>query len=214
MSDFITREFYEDEVIFDEGARGDVAYILMRGSVEIWTRVDRKKVVLDVLKPVSVFGEMALIDEGRKRSASARALTRSEVVEITKNTFNQYLKSCPRFIGAVLTTLVWRLKKTTEKASRIPDIFMSICEVLNLMALHDQAQLRYTETAHAIARALFTDVSKVKEKLDLLETLSLVELKRLEGQEEPVAIAMISTDHFLLEARKAFQKYSRLSLGD
>lgn len=66
--------FLAGECIFREGDKGNVAYIIEEGLVEITTVVDNRPTVLNTLKMGDMFGELALVD-GSPRSASAYAKT-------------------------------------------------------------------------------------------------------------------------------------------
>ena len=80
MSDFHVCKFKKDQRIFNVGARGDAAYILRSGSVEISIDKAGRKVVLAVLQPPVVFGEMALLLEDSDRTATAIAVEESELI--------------------------------------------------------------------------------------------------------------------------------------
>ncbi|WP_330204416.1 EAL domain-containing protein [Cyanobacterium sp. DS4] len=68
------RRFLAGECIFREGDKGNIAYIIEKGLVEITTLVDGCPTVLNTLKEGEMFGELALVD-GSPRSASAYAKT-------------------------------------------------------------------------------------------------------------------------------------------
>lgn len=66
--------FRAGECIFREGDKGNVAYIIEEGLVEITTVVNNRPTILNTLKTGDMFGELALVD-GSPRSASAYAKT-------------------------------------------------------------------------------------------------------------------------------------------
>lgn len=68
------RRFLAGECIFREGDKGNIAYIIEKGLVEITTVVNDCPTVLNTLKEGEMFGELALVD-GSPRSASAYAKT-------------------------------------------------------------------------------------------------------------------------------------------
>ncbi len=80
------------EMVFREGDLGDMMYLVTSGSVQVLARAfDGSDVVFARLGPGHVFGEQALLPEGRsKRSASVRAvigcqllvLVREDVLEV------------------------------------------------------------------------------------------------------------------------------------
>lgn len=203
MSTFITRQFYQDEVIFGEGSTGNVAYILTKGLVEIATRIGHKDVILAILEPIAVFGEMALLMSEKKRTATAKALMPCEVVEISKETFEGYIKESSSFITAVLNTLVNRLKKTTEKASKTPNLFLGVCEILNLFLIHGQLELKYDPMVKMMSRAFVAEIRQIEEQLEILKTFDLIEISPLESGRKRT-IQFLKKERFLSEANKIY----------
>jgi CRP-like cAMP-binding protein len=106
-------EFYPSALIFEEHSLADSAYILKEGRVEISMQRDDEKVILAELKPVSIFGEMALLSKEKKRTATAKALDRVKVIRIDKDNFDQQLADTPSVIAAVLHGVTQRLIDTT-----------------------------------------------------------------------------------------------------
>lgn len=178
MPDFYTKWFSKNEVIFKEGLTGNVAYILKKGHVEISVETHGRKVVLTTLKPVTVFGEMALMLKEHKRTATAIALEHSEMVEIGKKAFDDYVERSPQVIATVLMALVNRLQITTVTSSRSPDIFIGTSEILNLLAIHDSRQLFYDKTVKAISNALVADIGHIEHILTIMEACNLIELRQ------------------------------------
>lgn len=212
MPSFVTREFYRNEIIFKEGSKGNVAYILVQGSVSISTVLNQKEMVLAQLEPVAVFGEMALLmDEGR-RTATAKALRDSTLVEVPKETFETYLKESPKFITAVLNTLVNRLKSTTTRTNRIPDPFLATCEILDLFAAHGQLDLHYQHTIESIAEALMLDASQVENQLNILKAFGFLDYQTLTGGRK-LTITLLKPEGFSREARKVYQEIGGFELS-
>ena len=76
-----TRTILVNRHVFREGEIGDLAFIIKTGTIEIYKSVDGRKVVLGMLGPGGMFGEMALIDD-QPRMASARAIEGDAVVMV------------------------------------------------------------------------------------------------------------------------------------
>ncbi len=76
-----SRNIMANHHVFREGEVGDLAFIIESGNIEIYKTVDDKKVVLGVLGPGGMFGEMALIDD-KPRMASALAVGGGAIVMI------------------------------------------------------------------------------------------------------------------------------------
>lgn len=58
-----TRHLKFGEMLFEEGDQGDTLYIVDSGEIEILKISENRQVLLNVLGPGEVFGEMALLDE-------------------------------------------------------------------------------------------------------------------------------------------------------
>ena len=84
-------------VVFVRGERGDCAYIVKRGSIEL--RADDR--AGDVVRAGEIFGQTALIDE-EPRDASAVAVGEAEVVAIDRPVFTALLHDDSDFALAIV----------------------------------------------------------------------------------------------------------------
>jgi putative ABC transport system ATP-binding protein len=88
------------EVLFEQGEPGDLVYVIEQGEVEIVrVRADRREELLARIGPGRYFGELAPLF-GIRRSATARASTRTRVVGLTVVEFRR------RFGGGKLAELL------------------------------------------------------------------------------------------------------------
>ena len=85
------------QILFSENSYQETMYIILSGKVEIYKR--HKQIAVRGVG--DFFGEMALV-ESKPRSASVRALTDTEVLEIDKETFFNYFASNPKVVWAIL----------------------------------------------------------------------------------------------------------------
>lgn len=87
--------FDKDEVIFHEGDRGDLLYLVGAGSVKI-SKLGRggKQETLGFIEPGNFFGEMALLD-GEPRSAMAAAAGPTVLGMVNEATFQRILENAP-----------------------------------------------------------------------------------------------------------------------
>lgn len=104
------RQFVAGEQIFAEGDPGDTLYVLLEGSVEI----SHEGSHIDFLQSRTIFGEMALVDEGR-RSATAVAVTPVTTLAIDRAGFREILRSHPDFATEVMATMTARLRRLTRQ---------------------------------------------------------------------------------------------------
>ena len=197
---FPVEKYRGGEVIFSKGAKGYSAYILKSGRVEISVMVSGEKVVLTTLEEKSVFGEMALVLEAHNRTATATALGDSEVVKISKDTFDKYMEDSPRLISVCLIAIAGRLQETTTKVSRIPDAFVGVSQILHLFSVHDKEELLYGKTVEAISKALLKEKTEIAKVLLMMESFNL--LKWGENRKGAKAIHLIAGSDFIEKALK------------
>jgi CRP-like cAMP-binding protein len=141
---FYPKDYSKSTMIFKEGTIGNNAFLIMSGKVEISKIVQGRKIVLAVLGPGEIFGEMAILGEkeaGSERTATAVALDYTQVVPITKEQIKSGLAKTPTMISSIFHSLMDRLKKTTERLSSYFDsgsLFYGICQVIDMLYRLDQ----------------------------------------------------------------------------
>jgi CRP-like cAMP-binding protein len=104
----------EGSTVFNEGDRGDRAYVVQEGIIEI-VRDDehRNPVVLGIVEKGGIFGEMALIDD-QPRMASARARVATTVIVVPRDVFAQKLARCDPFIRGLLGIFVRNIRSMAQ----------------------------------------------------------------------------------------------------
>jgi len=98
-------------VLTRQGASGGLAFVIAEGRAEV-VRGGRR---LASLGPGDVVGELSLID-GEPRSATVRATTDMEVLEISSQDLNRLLRKTPAVRRKLLEALATRLRD----ADRLP----------------------------------------------------------------------------------------------
>ncbi|HUU41133.1 MAG TPA: cyclic nucleotide-binding domain-containing protein, partial [Desulfatiglandales bacterium] len=119
---FITTDkktYKAGDVIFKEGTHGVAVYVLNSGKVEISKTVGDKKIVIEILKPGAVFGEMSFIDNA-PRSATAIALEETVAELIDKDFLDREFNQIASDFRQIIIALVRRLRKTTRDFAAIP----------------------------------------------------------------------------------------------
>ena len=148
---FLQRSVLKHNVIFTEGSRGDEAYLLVDGKVEISGSVDGRKKVFAVLQPVAMFGEMAVFLEDHGRTATAIALEDCKLVVLNRDDLQGYIDSSPPAIAAMLNTMVMRLKNTTKKALRAPNVPLGIVRILDLFESNGVTEIGYDQAVRQMS---------------------------------------------------------------
>ena len=113
MVEGMEKKLEPGEVLFDEGDKGEVMYLIREGKIKITKSKGEDEKVLAVLKDGDFFGEMAIID-GSPRSAGASAASPVSLLVIDKETFKSKVRENP-LIEYVLETLSRRLRTTDEQ---------------------------------------------------------------------------------------------------
>ncbi len=107
-------EIKAGELALRAGDRGDTAYFILSGAVEVFVERDGRNVTLAQLGKGEIFGEMAVIDPG-PRSASVRALKDTICIITTYDDFTRSMAENPQFATEFLRTLVARLRDANAR---------------------------------------------------------------------------------------------------
>ncbi len=199
-----TKKLYMNEILFREGDIGEIAYVVRKGAIEISIESGGGKIVLANLGASAVFGEMAIIFDEERRTATAMATEYTELVQIHKNDFEKFLAKSPKIIVHLLNALVSRLQQTTQRLGKAPNVFLGCCEMINLLSYHNREVIDYDVTVHSMASTFITDNESIKEKLQEMEDNELVDIL-IDGIGKKT-IRIIGRHSFMSRARRAFQK--------
>ena len=116
MFEIATEETYQDgQIIFQEGSSGDWIYVIQSGKVEISKKVGGQKVVIEVLQPGEIFGELGFISKAI-RSATAQAVGETAIGIIDRSYLDQEFNKLSSGFQQILRSLATRLKKASEGA--------------------------------------------------------------------------------------------------
>lgn len=118
----VRRVFDRGQVVFYEGDPAESLYVIRSGrvAVQVSTAMGDTATV-NVLGEGQAFGELALVRSSRARSASVRALERTEALMISRGTFEDLRRRDPsvdRFLVELLAEDVDRLSRTLLDAYR------------------------------------------------------------------------------------------------
>ncbi len=115
MAQTLRRIFTQGEIIFREGERQDIAFIIEEGEVEIWTEINGRKRVLNVLGPGALFGELALVDR-QPRSASASTLKETILTVVTQQQVDERLSDADPILRMVLFVVMRHFRSEVARA--------------------------------------------------------------------------------------------------
>jgi CRP/FNR family transcriptional regulator, cyclic AMP receptor protein len=101
-------------VLFRKGDPGTHMVVVVRGRVKVCTHSeDGKELVLNLINPGEVVGEIALLD-GSDRTADAVTLADSDLLILERRDFIPFLQRHPDACMRLFAVLCARLRKTSE----------------------------------------------------------------------------------------------------
>ena len=108
----VEKSYRKGAVIIEERTEAERFFIIYRGKIEITKKFEGdEEFVLSVQSDGDFFGEMALLDE-QPRSATARALEPTIVLETSRKNFETLLYKAPTLAYRIMKELSSRLRET------------------------------------------------------------------------------------------------------
>ena len=122
--------------LFAEGSRGDRAYIIQSGELEVIKASGSRPILLSVRGAGDVIGEMALLEDA-PRNATVRARGDVKLFAINAEPFERLLKTSPTASRVMLNTVLARYRSTTsllrqsEKMAQLGTLTAGVAHELN-----------------------------------------------------------------------------------
>ena len=114
VQSLFTESFHpKDEYICREGEEGDTFHIILDGELEVVVGLGENARVVSVLKKGDFFGEMALL-QGGKRTASVVAARRSHLVSLDRTSFNSLFLKNPKALEYFTRVLCKRVSDSNK----------------------------------------------------------------------------------------------------
>lgn len=113
------KQFQKGETLLREGERGECAYIVESGSVEILVQREGQLAQIGTRGPGALIGEMAMVDD-KPRTATVRALEDCEVLEITREDFARRVEGADPVLRMVLRIVTNRYRDMIGRTATIP----------------------------------------------------------------------------------------------
>ncbi|HEV2607539.1 MAG TPA: cyclic nucleotide-binding domain-containing protein, partial [Xanthomonadaceae bacterium] len=113
----LPRAFAAGTMIFAQGDVGSAMYIVQSGDINIHLPGEKsQRISLKDIARGEYFGELSLFDD-LPRSASALATSNAVLLELQRETIENYLDRRPRAAMAILRTMSARLRETNTMLS-------------------------------------------------------------------------------------------------
>jgi CRP-like cAMP-binding protein len=172
------------EVIAHEGDLGNALFIVEQGKLAIRTVTeDGESILLDIVGPGAVVGEMALLRADRERSATIEALDAGVLRVLTADMFNQLRVSHPSVTDAVLAIMAERIDRLTRQLAEVlylgvdRRIARRIWQIASLYG-GPSSQTKVPLTQQDVAHLVGATRPTVNQSLKKLEARGAIELSR------------------------------------
>lgn len=179
----VERSYEQGAVIIEENTAAERFLIICEGKIEISKRFeDGEQFVLGVHSDGEFFGEMAILDEG-PRSATARALVPTTLLEITRTDFETLLYKSPVLAFSIMKALSSRLRETgallishlQRKNRQLAKAYLdTVRTVVGAIEERDLKAKGHTDRVNAIAKAIGRHLGLTDEEMFNLEIGSLL----------------------------------------
>jgi CRP/FNR family cyclic AMP-dependent transcriptional regulator len=194
-----SKTFHRHARLFEEGAPADCCYVMVSGRARVTVAGSGDStVVLGVVRPHSLVGELALVDR-QKRSAAVEVLKDSVFILIPADVFNE-LRNNPGFEGRLIAEVAARVRATNQhlRAMAAPTILARVAWCLINIA--DQEGEARGATV-VIPRRTHQDLSELVGCARETVTRKLAELKRRKCLSETGAVMHLDLEGLQRVAR-------------
>lgn len=168
-------------ILFKENEVGDVFYILLSGSVKIYTsnRSGEEK-ILSVFKAGDSFGELSLID-GKPRSASAETLEQSTLYTLKSQDFLDLIKKNFDISIGIMQELAERLRATNEHVHDLTFLDARTRVIKNLVVMANKMGVRSGQIIEIKSSLNYDELARMAgvQQRTLIEVLRDLQDKKL-----------------------------------
>lgn len=176
--------FSPGQVIFKKGDEGLGLMAVLAGTVKISVQSEREReIVLNLIGPNEVFGEIALLD-GRPRTADATAMTRCVVMALDRRDFLAVLTSEPVMAVKLLEVISGRLRQTSQQVEdlSLADLSTRLARILvrlaDIQGASTRSQCRILITQQELGRMVGLSRESINRHLRAWEEQGYVTLEK------------------------------------
>jgi HD-GYP domain-containing protein (c-di-GMP phosphodiesterase class II) len=179
----VEKSYRKGAVIIEERTEAERFFIIYKGKIEITKRFESdEEFVLSVQSDGDFFGEMALLDE-QPRSATARALEPTIVLETSRKNFETLLYKAPMLAYRIMRELSSRLRETgallvSHLQQRNRQLYRSHIDTITMVvqAIEKRASQTSgrTQRVASLAKAIGKGMGLADEQLMVLELSALL----------------------------------------
>jgi serine phosphatase RsbU (regulator of sigma subunit) len=162
------------EVLFSEGEPGDKFYVITDGQVEVVKSIGTAdEQILDSRRPGDFFGEMSLLIPDRLRTASVRACSPVQMMELSSTDFDRLLQRRPSLALELVRELSLRLRDSdnamihdlTEKNRELAQAYQEL-QAAQVQLVEKEKLEHELNLAHNIQQSILPDNLALMEGFD------------------------------------------------
>lgn len=120
----VKKKFKKGSTLLREGEKGDCAYIIEQGNVEIVVSKGGQTIQIGTRGPGSLIGEMAIIDD-KPRVATVIALDDCEVLEISRDDFTRRVDQADPIVRMVMRVILTRYRDILSRSEFPPKMALA-----------------------------------------------------------------------------------------
>lgn len=133
-------------IVYLEGQRGDALFVVLSGYLKAaCSGPNGRELVLCVLGPGEVFGDLSLVDN-RPRPASVTALEAAQLASIDRASFLRFVDSSPKLAKALLESMATRLRHLAKRYETVSSMTVPGRLADTLVTLAQKHGKPYNET--------------------------------------------------------------------
>ncbi|MFO1129490.1 MAG: Crp/Fnr family transcriptional regulator [Rhodospirillales bacterium] len=178
------RRYQSGEAVFLKGDAGNSMMAILSGRVRICAySAGGREVVLNVIGPGEVFGEIAMIDGG-ERTADAFAMEATELLVFNRRDFMPFLERNPQVCVKLLEVMCGRLRWTSEQLEDVNflDLRSRLAKRLLYLADHHgevaSGKVGVRISQHMLASMIGTSREAVNKQLRFWEEEGVIDVRR------------------------------------
>jgi len=107
-----------EEYLVREGEHSSSMYWVQSGQFVVTKKIHSEEVILGHIYEGELVGEISFLDK-EVRSASVKALTDAELIEIPQETIDGIFRTQPKWLEALVMTLAERLRKANSRIKSV-----------------------------------------------------------------------------------------------
>jgi CRP/FNR family cyclic AMP-dependent transcriptional regulator len=160
------RTFNAGENIFAIGSPGDQMMAVLSGNVRIsLPSNDGKELLLAIIHPGEVFGELAVLD-GKERSADAHAESACSLAILDRRDILSFLELCPSAWLKIVEVLCHRLRRTDQVLAEVALMQLPIRLAKMMLRIIEDSPVKQTEKVRFSQRELASMVGGTRESVN------------------------------------------------